>query len=214
MLNARLLTYTDGMASLPPIHKATGLYLTWIGVLCGAVLLLLGNLLPYPVPFATPGNFFLCIVELEVFFALLVWPLFVPALLKDGAQGLPLLSYVAVLILFALPLVLIGANVSSVDAAVLVRTQALVAGLAALGGGVAARKPERMPWYLLGVFWLSTAPPLWTYLSREMGARAPAVSVYASPFWGAAVEAGGPAWVQAGVAGAAGLILLARKGAA
>jgi hypothetical protein len=197
--------------TLPPIHKAAGLYLSWIGALCGAVLLLLGNLLPYPVPFATPANFFLCIVELEVFFALLIWPLFVPALMKDGAQGLGLLSYVAVLILFALPLVLIGANVSSVDGAVLVRTQALVAGLAALGGGVAARQPVRMPWYLLGVFWLSTALPLWMYLSRELGARAPSVSVYASPFWGAAAEAGGPAWVQAGVAGAAGLILLTRK---
>jgi hypothetical protein len=200
--------------TLPPLHKSAGLYLSWIGGLCGAVLLLLGNLLPYPVPFATPGNFFLCIVELEVFFALLVWPLFVPGLQKDGVQGPMLLAVVGVLILFALPLVLIGANVSSVDAATLVRSQGLVVGLAALGGGVAARKPALTPWYLLIVFWLSAAPPFWMYLSREMGARAPAVSVYASPFWGAAAEAGAPAWVQAGVAGAAGLLLLTRKAAA
>jgi hypothetical protein len=200
--------------TLPPLHKSAGLYLSWIGGLCGAVLILLGNLLPYPVPFATPGNFFLCIVELEVFFALLVWPLFVPGLQKDGIQGAFLLAIVGVLILFGLPLVLIGANVSSVDGAALVRSQALVAGLAALSGGVAARKPALTPWYLLIVFWLSTAPPLWMYLSRELGARAPSVSVFASPFWGAAAPSGAPAWVQAGVAGAAGLLLLLRKGAA
>jgi len=200
--------------TLPPLHKSAGLYLSWVGGLCGAVLLLLGNLLPYPLPFATPGGFFLCIVELEVFFALLVWPLFVPALRKDGARGAFLLATIAVLLLLALPLVLIAANISSVDAGALVRSQALVAGLAALGGGVAARKPASMPWYLLAVFWLSTAPPFWMYLSRELGARAPSVSVYASPFWSAAAAAGAPAWVQAGVAGAAGLLLLARKEAA
>src|SRR5260221_2769527 len=118
--------------TLPPLHRSSGLYLSWIGGLCGAVIVLLGNILPYPLPFATPGAFFISLVEVEVFFALLVWPLFVPSLQKDGIRGLALLGSVAILILFALPLLLICANVSGAGAIDLVRSQAMVLRLAAL----------------------------------------------------------------------------------
>jgi len=196
--------------TLPPLHRSSGLYLSWIGGLCGAVVFLLGNVLPYPLPFATPGAFFLSLVEVEVFFALLVWPLFVPSLEKDGIRGLALLGSVAILILFALPLLLIGANVSGVGAIDLVRSQALVLGLAALAAGVASRLRPALPWYLLAVFVLSTLPPLSYYLQHQMQAKAPLATPYLSPFWGAAAG-GAAAWVQSGLTGVAGLILLARK---
>ncbi|MBV8879505.1 MAG: hypothetical protein JO332_06065, partial [Planctomycetaceae bacterium] len=92
--------------SLPPLQRSTGLYLAWIGGLCGAVILLLGNVFPVPLPFATPAAFFVSLVELELFFVLLVWPLFVPSLRKDGIRGLAFAASVAVLLLFALPLLL------------------------------------------------------------------------------------------------------------
>jgi hypothetical protein len=199
--------------TLPPYSRSSALYLSWIGGLCGAVVVLLGNVFPYPLPFATPGAFFLSLVEVELFFALLAWPLFVPSLEKDGIRGLALLGSVAILILFALPLLLIGANVSGIEAAEVLRSQAQVAAFSALGAGIASRWKPAMPVYLGAVFLLSTLPPLSYYLESQMQARAPLGTPYWSPFWGAAA-AGPAAWVQAGVAGVAGLALLARKGPA
>jgi hypothetical protein len=202
--------------AFPPLHKSAGLWLAWIGGLCGAIVLLLADLLPFRLPFATPENFFACIVELEIFFVLLVWPLFVPSLLREGFEAPLLLVHVGVLILFALPLVLIGANVASVGASGLARSQALVAALAALGAGVAARLRPALPWYLLAVFWVSAAHPFWFFLQHQLGAKAPAVSVYLSPFWGVVAAEAAPAWVQTGLYGVAGLVLLtlARRKAA
>jgi hypothetical protein len=203
--------------TLPPLHKSAGLYIAWIGGLCGAIVLMLADVLPIRLSFATPENFFSCMVELEIFFILLLWPLFVPSILREGVPPPALLAYVGLLLLFALPLLMIAANVASVGAAGLVRSQLLVAALAALGAGVAARLPSALPWYLLAVFWLSAAHPFWSFLGDQLGAKAPAVSVYLSPFWGAVVGHGAAAWVQTGLYGAAGLALLAvnpRKAAA
>ena len=198
--------------TLPPLHQSTALYLSWIGGLCGGFVLLLADVLPFPLPFATPANFFGAIVELEIFFVLLIWPLFVPSLLKTGGTAPMLLLYVGILLLFSLPLAMIGANVSSVEASALVRSRAHVAALAALAAGVAARLPSALPWYLLGVFWVSAAQPFWFFLQHQLGAKAPGISVYLSPFWGAAAAESGPAWVQTGLYGAAGVVLLALAG--
>lgn len=192
----------------PPLHQSTGLYLAWIGGLCGAVVLMLADILPFPLPFATPDRFFLCVVELEIFFILLLWPLFVPSLLRDKVAGPQVLAYAGVLLVLALPLVLIAANVSSMDAAGLVRSQAHVAALAALGAGVAAKLPAALPWYLLAVFWISAAHPFWAFLDHQLGAKSPAVSVYVSPFWAAAAGQAAPAWVQTGLYGVVGVVLL------
>jgi len=201
-----------GPMKVPPLHQSTALYLSWIGGLCAGIVVLLGDLLPFPLPFATPANFFAAVVEMEVFFVLLVWPFFVPSLLRAGCAAPMLLAYVAMLLLFSLPLAMIGANVSSVEASALVRTQVLVTALAVLGAGIAARLPSALPWYVLGVFWLSAAHPFWFFLQHQMGAPAPAISVYISPFWGAAAAESAPAWVQAGLAGVSGLVLLALAG--
>jgi len=198
--------------TVPPLHQSTALYLSWIGGLCGGFVLLLADLLPFPLPFATPSSFFSAIVVLEIFFVLLVWPLFVPSLLRAGCAAPALLVYVGVLLLFSLPLAMIGANVSSVDAAGLVRSRAHLAALAALGAGVAARLPSGLTWYLLGVFSVSAAPPFWFFLQHQLGAKAPAISIYLSPFWGAVAAESAPAWVQTGLFGVAGLLLLALTG--
>ena len=199
--------------TLPPLHQSAALYLSWIGALCGAFVLLLADLLPFPLPFATPAAFFLSVVEVEIFFVLLVWPLFVPSLLRGGCAAPALLLYVGVLLLFSLPLAMIGANVSSVEASGLVRSRAHLAALAALGAGVAARLPSALPWYLLGAFWVSAAHPFWFFLQHQLGAKAPAVSIYLSPFWGAAAHESAPVWVQTCLYGVAGIVLLelARK---
>src|SRR6185295_11340847 len=142
---------------IPPLHRSGALYLSWIGGLCGAVIVLLADVLPFAISFATPSSFLTCIVELEIAFVLLVWPLFVPGLLREGCAAPMVLLHVAVLLLFALPLVLIAANVAGAGAASVIRGQMLVGALAALGAGVAARYREALPGYLLGVFWFSAA---------------------------------------------------------
>jgi hypothetical protein len=197
---------------LPPLHQSTALFLSWIGGLCGGFVLLLADVLPFPLPFATPASFFGAVVELEIFFVLVVWPLFIPSLLRAGCATPMLLFYVAILLLFSLPLALIGANVSSAEASALVRSRAHVAALAVLGAGVAARLPSSLPWYFLAVFWVSAAHPFWFFLEHQLGANAPSISVYLSPFWGAAAAGSAPAWVQTGLYGAAGLLLLGLAG--
>lgn len=197
--------------TLPPLHTSAGLYIAWIGGLCGAIVLMLADVLPFRPAFATAENFFSCMVVLEIFFILLLWPLFVPSIVREGVRPPALLAYVGLLLLFALPLLMIAANVAGVGAAGLVRSQLLVAALAVLGAGVAARRPSALPWYLLAVFWISAAHPFWAFLGDQLGAKAPAVSVYLSPFWGAVAERSAPAWVQSGLYGVAGLVLLMLK---
>jgi hypothetical protein len=201
----------------PPLHKSTALHLAWIGGLCGAIILMLADLLPYRLPFATPDKFFAAVIELEIFFVLLVWPLFVPSLLREGIPAPMILVQIAVLLLFGLPVVLIAANVTGADPAGVLRGQALVAALAVLGAGVAARFRSMLPGYLLAVFWLSAAHPFWAFLGDQMGAASPGISVYLSPFWGAVAGTAAPAWIQAALYGLGGLVLLAlpaRKAAA
>jgi hypothetical protein len=195
---------------MPPLHQSTGLYLTWIGGLCATVVLLLGDVLPFPVTFATPANFFLCLVQVEVFFALLIWPFFVPALGRQGAKSVQLPAYLVVLLIFALPLVLIAANVSSVQAAGVVRSQALVAGLALLAAGFAANFRNAVPGYIAGVFAFSALPPFELFLQSQMGAKGAAATLWLSPFWAAAAD-GAPGWILAGLTGVAGMVLLTRR---
>lgn len=194
---------------LPPLHPSAALHLAWIGGLGAAIILMLVDLLPYRLPFATPDKFFAAVLSLEIFFVLLVWPHFVPPLLGDGIPAARILPQVGVLLLFGLPLVLIAANVSGVGAGSVLRGQALVAALAALGAGIAARFRSALPWYVLAVFWLSVAHPFWAFLGDQMGAASPRISVYLSPFWGAVADTAAPAWVQAAAYGLGGLTLLA-----
>lgn len=197
---------------IPPLHRSGALYLSWIGALCGAVILLLADVLPFAVPFAGPGGFFTCIVELEIAFVLLAWPLFVPRLLAETGPAPMLLLHVAVLLLFGLPLVLIGANVAGTGVGEIFRTQALVGALAALGAGVAARLRSSLPVYYLGAFWFSVLHPFWSFLGDQMGAGAPGGAAFLSPFWSAASTQAGPAWAQAAAFGVAGGVLLALAG--
>jgi len=194
---------------LPALHRSAALYLSWIGGLCGAVILLLADVLPFAVSFATPAAFFTCIVELELAFILLAWPLFVPGLMRETAPAPMVLVHIGALLLFALPLVLIGANVAGVGASAVLRSQALVGALAALGAGVSARFRASLPWYLLGAFWLSAVHPFWAFLEDQMGARCPGAAAYLSPFWGAAASRSDPVWAQAAVFGVTGIVLLA-----
>ena len=70
-----------------------------------------------------------------------------------------------------------------------------------------------VPGYIAGVFALSSIPPFELYLQHQLGAKAPGAIVWVSPFWAASAD-GAPGWVLAGIAGAAGVVLLVRRGLA
>src|ERR1043166_6101296 len=119
--------------------KAVPLYLAWLGTLCGGVLILLSDALPVRLGLVRPDTFFVCLTEIEVAFVLFVWPLFIPSLLSPVAarRGVRLLLDVAVLLVAALPLDLIAANISNVDLAAFFRARAVVGSVAAFAAALA-----------------------------------------------------------------------------
>ncbi len=58
--------------------------LAWVGFLCGALVAALADVLPVRLPFVRPDNLFVCLTEIQVFFALFAWPLFLPTEARKG----------------------------------------------------------------------------------------------------------------------------------
>src|SRR5262249_30372937 len=156
------------------------LYLTWLGVISSMLILSLADVLPFKVSFVRPDNLFVCMTECQVFFVLLVWPLFIPSITREEPDPDPqagavhlLLLQISVLLVFALPLALICSNVANVSALTFLRGQALVAALAAFVSVLYAVTMERKwrvgPWYFLGMFLASAGLPFAAYLARDFG---------------------------------------------
>ena len=177
------------------------LYLSWVGTLCGALLLLLADVLPVRLSFVRPDTLFVCLTEVEIAFVLFAWPVFVPRL---GVGGARLLLEASVLLLAALPLTLIAANVSNVGAATFLRSQALVGALAALAGALPQLERTRGwrvgPWYVLGAFAASALLPFLWFAASMIGGADLAWIATLSPFWAAARADGAAAAVFGGLA--------------
>ncbi len=195
--------------------RAAPLYLAWLGLLGASLLVALSEILPFRLSFVRPDNLFMFLTLLQVFFMVLVLPLFISELLT----GAGLLFQVGVLLVTALPLGLACWNVSNLDLVALLRGMALVGGVGAFVGGVhflaRVRGWRIEPWYYLGAFVVSAAFPFMAFLSVEMdGGGNLAFLAAVSPFWGGVHVEGNGALVQAAVFGAPGLaICLAfRKG--
>ena len=98
-----------------PLQKAILLYLTWLGVIGGALIVMLGDLLPLSLSFVRADSLFTCFLQSQIFFVVFLWPLFLPVLIRGGESGTGLLVQVVVLMVFALPLSLLCANISDVS---------------------------------------------------------------------------------------------------
>lgn len=165
--------------------KSLPLHLAWIGVLCGALLLLLGDLLPVRMTFVRPETLFLCLAEVEIAFLVFVWPLFLPAIAPaDGtarSRARRALREGALLGLSSLPLALIAANLSNVEVGDFLAVEALLAALMALPAVLRAAAPQGGAVYVLAALTVSAllpflrflAGPAWNWMSRV------------SPFWAA-----------------------------
>jgi hypothetical protein len=189
-----------------PVRPAAILLpLTALGFLCGAITAALTDVLPYRFTFVRPDNLFLCFTEAQIFFALFVWPLFIPSI-APGGETRPLVVHAGGIALLGFPLGLVCTNVSEAGAMTLLRGQFLAAAVTALVAGIYAlglRRGRRVgPWYVLGAFVVSAGLPYLAFLLYEFG---PADRegfpwmVSLSPFWAGSRVGGNGALAQAAV---------------
>ena len=210
------------------VPRVLTLYLAWTGVACGTLLAGIGGMLPFGLGSIGPDAAFVGLIEAELFFVTIVWPFFMPRLILPAGAGAVrtagpggeqhlLLLQVGILLIVALPLALVGQNLSEIGAGDFLRAQLLVGAIAAfvtllLDGPSGSRTRS---WYFLGCFVASALFPFLGFLSGELG-RGTGLGFLAavSPFWAAAqLRDGAPlSWapgVQAAIFGVLALALVA-----
>jgi hypothetical protein len=195
--------------------NAIPLYLSWLGTLCGSLLLLLGDVFPVRLPFVRPDTLFVCLLEVELAFMVFAWPWFLPSLAEPGAparQCAPRLFREAGLLLVAsLPPAIMAANVSNVGVAEFLGSQALVAALAGFAAVLfSVGRERRWPvgsWYVLLAFGLSAFLPFLSLVSSTIAVADLTWLSRVSPFW--AAGNGEVAWPAAIFGGLAAALLVA-----
>ncbi len=178
--------------------RALPLYLSWMGTLCGALLLMLSDVLPFRLRFVRPETLFLCLTQVEIAFALFAWPWFLAGAEPTGRR---LLIEGGALLAAVLPLALMAANVSNVEAGACLRAQALPVVLAATATAVQdlgrLRGWRVGPWYVLGACFLTAFLPFVAFVTEGDLSWAAVLS----PFWAAARSETGAVAVFGGLAG-------------
>ena len=131
------------------------------------------------VSFVRPPNAFRCLVGAQLFFFLLIWPLFVFG--RGGAARQ--FASAALLGILSLPLILVAAAVTDVPVGAVARTQALLGCvvLCVIAFGRVGRGLER--WYYLGAMLLSGTIPLAWYLVYDVVNVKLSWLAHVSPFW-------------------------------
>ncbi len=174
-------------------------YLAWVLLQAGGVVLLLGRLLPFPLPWLESGTWFAGLAAAETALVILIWPGAPPV-----PRGIPgartALLQGAVLALLAAPLLAPSLRISQAPVSHLIAALVSIAGWAALGSGLAAWGRGPLPFAQAGLLLLATLPPWIAFLGVAHGAGDYAALVWISPVWGAA-RGGGLALAQ-GVAAA------------
>lgn len=176
------------------------LYLAWMGLTCGTLLVGIGGMLPFGLGSIGPDAAFLGLIEAELFFVTVVWPFFMPRLLLPeaaaavrtaGPGGEPhlLILQIGVMLVVALPLALVSRNLSQIGAGEFLRAQLLVGAIACFVTALLDRPASRRirHWYFLGFFAVSALFPFLGFLAGEQG-RGTGLNFLAavSPFWAAA----------------------------
>jgi hypothetical protein len=184
------------------VPRAAVLYLLWIGFISGALLVGMADLLPVSLGSIDPSRVFTLLIEAELFFVLVIWPFFVPRLLKRdltvdtaklasvGGESPMLVLQVAVLFVVALPVALLSSTISSVSPGAFLRGHLLVAVMAsfvaALLNATKGRNAGAVSGYFLGLFLLAAGGPFVHFLATEhFQAGSLRFLASMSPFWAA-----------------------------
>lgn len=191
------------------IRDSAVLYLSWLAVVCGAMFLILAEMLPLNPPFLNADTLFVALAETEMFFILILWPFFI---LRSHDHGMRVeASRVALetlmLFILALPLMLIGQSISAVPMATFLKTLAALMACAAAVSTLfyygTLRGIAVAPWYYFTIFFLSAGLPFFAYLTMKEPVIAPATLASFSPFWGLSVtgqETGSSVWMVLAIA--------------
>ncbi len=182
-------------------------YLIWLGLLSFVLGCVASEVLP--LAWFTPSLLPTVLVEAELAFLLVVWPLLLPKVLSEANPEGGLLRdvrtvalQIAALAIFALPLGLLCAAAADARAGACLAMQAFPAGIAAGVGMLAAaarrtgRDPRRV--YYLALLALSAGIPLAEFVLREVASwRGPSLAA-CSPFY-APIAGGAPAAALVGL---------------
>jgi hypothetical protein len=184
-------------------QKISALAVAWVGFLGIVTLVTLAQTLPFRLTFVRPETFLTWFVRVELFFAVFLWPFFLPGLVHEGCGILGSLAALGMLAVLAAPLAAAAANLSAAPAGEALSGQILVAAAAAPAAALhelSRRRGWRRAgaWYLLAALFLSAVPPFAHFLLRELAGRGDLSALaWTSPFWAAAAAP----WAAAGAFG-------------
>lgn len=177
--------------------RGVPLYLAWMGLLTGLVLLALADPFPWRLTFLTPDRLHLAVVEAQLFLALAVAPF-----LASGAAHAPAMAALG------LPVAAAAASVSGTTWGLVLLAQALLVPPAALAFLLVERWPRA---YAAGLLALSAGVPLAAFAASEFAGASRAWPAAVSPFWALSRPLSAPAFVHAGLCAAAAAALLMLK---
>ncbi len=190
------------------VPRAIVMYLLWLGLISGVLIVAMADALPVKLGFIRPENVFTLLIEAELFFVLVIWPFFVPRLLKpvtiDLAKGTEthlLVLQVLVLFVVALPVALLSTSLADVGAGEFLRGHLLVAVTASFVATLHDLAERRTiafaPWYFLAMFAIAGFAPF----ADALRSGSPGVLSAISPFVAATQLDGSAPLVMSGVFG-------------
>jgi hypothetical protein len=176
---------------LEELRRALATWLCWMTFLCLGLILAMSGTLPLRLAILERRNLNVLLLETEIFFLLLVWPLFIPMMVQH-LQGrrdrcLQLLIHGLILLLLSFPLALVTHFVSRAEATVLLagRLLAAAAALFVVGFfGLGQDRRERLSraYFLLLLILTGALPYAHFILTRAADAG---VAAWFSPLWSA-----------------------------
>lgn len=173
------------------LRRAMVAYLTWMATLTLGLILAMTRALPLKLALLEAPNLNILLVQTEIFFLLLVWPLFIPAmaghLTRRRDRCAQLLGHAAVLMLLSFPLALVTHFVARTDLSTMGAGRLLAAAAALFVVGVFGLGPagnERLSrGYFLSALVLTGLLPYASFVMTR--ATDTGVLTWFSPLWSA-----------------------------
>ncbi|OHB69666.1 MAG: hypothetical protein A2W23_09105 [Planctomycetes bacterium RBG_16_43_13] len=199
------------------LRRVILLYLFYLCFVSAVLWLFLAEVSSH-LPFVTPDNIFHLLMEAQLFFVLIIWPLVIPAVLQNTVYNIkgegqrPSLNaisgrvsvlFLQVLMFFilTLPISLMCTSIANLDWIILAKGSVYVFAIALIVAAVfdigITRKLNIAPIYYLIIFILSAGVPFLYYLMREFYGRDAIELSVLSPFWCALYigEGNGTGWL-------------------
>lgn len=195
------------------LQRTILVYLSFLAFVGVSLVVVLADVLPFLSAYVGPESLFSFLVHSELFFVLVLWPLFIPKILAEETDPKAniLLLQVVVLFVFVLPLAFLCQSISNLDLWTFFKGQLQVAVLASFVASLftfgAAKQWKIASSYYLGFFLLAAGLPFVYYLVYEFTGKSPTFLAAVSPFW-AASRLDATVVVQCAVFGAATVGLL------